>query len=212
MTAVARAAAVVLVFLAACTFERRSPDFTCTTTDDCEGGRTCIDGWCATSASPPDASIDADPDDPDASTIDGGSCPPACSRCEQATCVIECTGASGCSGAPVVCPAGMPCEVKCNGPSSCGMGVDCTAASACTIVCSKNSSCGSVLQCGEGRCDIECSGDSSCQGGIQCGGACACDTACTGASSCTGTTTCPTGGDCKTDNACSSTPAGCDAC
>jgi hypothetical protein len=192
----------LLLLLAGCGFERRSPQFTCTSPDDCSDGRVCREGFCVQNG---DAGAPGD-----GAPGDAFVCPAICTSCDQGTCVIDCNGSSAC-GQQVVCPVGMACRVSC-GASACGNGIDCSGATSCTISCNQSSSCGSALVCGSGPCAIQCDGQSSCAGHIDCSSSCKCDTACSGAGSCPFQSTCPGPAACREGNACTSAPGACHGC
>ena len=219
-------ALVLLTLLAGCTFERRTLDYACPNTSDCDDGRVCnADGWCVVSTTEPDAGGDAGPTIDSGPMIDGGPpadastpdafvCPPGCTSCVGDLCVITCAPTGSCA-TQVVCPAGVKCKVECNGDSSCGAGVDCSAAASCVIECTNTGSCAGALTCGAGRCRVECQGGDSCLGGIDCSDSCACDTFCTGVGSCTTLPVCahPEGPQgCVKSGECESTAGQCNDC
>jgi hypothetical protein len=210
------ALATVCIALAACSIDKRSSAFSCTTTSECDTGRQCVDGFCVESGSggSPDASSHKD----GSVIIDAPSeqCPPQCATCSVAeqTCNIDCT-TTNCDAAVVQCPAGYNCTITCGMTQSCRKGVDCTMATACTIACSGQQSC-SNIECGSGACDVMCIGPKSCAGTLDCNDSCACDIACSGTQACQNAqTTCGGNGACvgAQPNSCSSTidPI-CDTC
>jgi hypothetical protein len=141
-----------------CFVNRVSERFACTTTEDCETGRTCDQGYC----------IDA-------------PCPSQCSSCNVAamTCQITCNSNRGCGD--VVCPPGFECSIRCNNTDACD-DVDCTQATGCVIDCSGIASCGAI-RCGPGECEVECTGTGACPS-IDCASSCRCDVACNNAVAC----------------------------
>ncbi|HEX4452099.1 MAG TPA: hypothetical protein VH143_14570 [Kofleriaceae bacterium] len=205
--------------LAACSIDKRSSAFSCTTTSQCDTGRQCVDGFCVLSGSAgsPDAPIAR----MDGSVIHDDApeqqCPPQCATCSVAeqTCNIDCT-TTNCDSAVVQCPVGYTCTIACGMNQSCRKGIDCTMAKACSIECSGQQSC-SNIECGSGACDVMCIGPKSCTGTLDCGDSCACDIACSGNQACLDAqSTCGQMGACIGDqaNSCSSTldPTLCDTC
>lgn len=216
-------ALLVVMFAVAtsCSITKKSGDYACTTSADCNSGRECSEGFCVLHGT----SIDASQQPIDArSNIDGGgsnSCPSACTSCSGTgttkTCTIDCA-ASGTCGQKVTCPAGYICDVKCNVAGACTKGVACPATGACNVTCSANDSCTggpSGVTCGTGKCDVQCSGQSSCKD-VTCGASCACDVTCTGQNSCGFQNVSCTSNACRSGagGACSSTvnPDVCDTC
>ncbi len=211
-SAVLAACALACALLAAgCTIDRRSDGFACKGPQDCAPGRSCEAGWCVTLAGGDASTFDA-PVDLDG-TPDGPPfvCPASCTRCEGGICIIECSTDGSCSDT-VVCPAGVPCNVRCNGQLACQRGVNCTQASSCAIECTNGSACIGNLTCGKGRCDINCTGASSCTAGIDCGQSCACDVRCIGGGTCSPAASCPGGAACDTGPGCTSEGAACNKC
>lgn len=204
----AAAAATAAILLSGC-LETRTGAFRCGDGDTCEDGRTCVDGWCVLMSNPIDAPIGDD-----GSMIDAPlQCPAACTRCEGATCVIECIGGLACMD-PVVCPANFDCQVVCEGSGSCAGGIDCTAGGDCDLDCTGDGSCGGAITCSGGRCNIDCSGSNACDGGLDCSAACACDTSCSGPNACSmSAPVCRPGNPCTDGNDdCTSGPGACDNC
>lgn len=191
---------LLVIVLAGCQIDGRSQSFRCEVAEDCEDGRSCVEGWCVLGEDP----IDAPGGD------DAFECPVACTRCEGGACVIECNGNGSCPGR-MICPPGMPCRVTCGGMDSCAAGVDCSMASACEITCGNRRACGGEITCGPGECTVTCSGRDACHGAIDCAASCKCDVLCTGQNVCTGDEVCPSV-DCSAGQGCTSTVAGCDAC
>lgn len=181
----------VLLACGACGFDGRSGQFECRPGGDCDEGRTCVDGWCVTSA--PAVDVDVGP-----------------FTCDDSGCALVC-GAGECQG-DLHCPAGRPCTVECSGADSCGGMVDCDDASACRIVCSGAGSCDQQVDCGDGRCVIECSGAGACAGGVDCDEACACDLTCDGTDACAGVTACSRPQQCQEGNECVTAGGPCDQC
>lgn len=190
-----------LVVATGCSVTHRSNEFACERTADCAFGRICTDGLCV-SVLP----VDAGPRDA------GSVCPAACTSCNVDTrsCRIDCDEPGSCTQA-ITCPAGWSCEVTCSADNSCRNGLDCSDALDCKVTCSGAASCRTV-QCGTGRCDVECIGKDACRS-VDCIDACACDVRCGDAALCADLT-------CKDlrcfpdtiDNGCSSLPRLCDTC
>jgi len=211
----ALAVAALALVATGCSFERRSPDFTCVTSADCTGGRVCSQGFCVDPLAESDAgAADAAPLDDGGAPADTGPdafvCPPQCSSCALGVCVMDCTPQGSC-GTRVVCPAGMPCAVQC-GDSACGAGVDCSSATDCRIDCTQPLSCGGHLSCGDGPCRVQCSGVGACTGGIDCDNSCKCDVLCTGTGTCTPAAQCNGPNQCDTGKGCTSSPNPCHSC
>lgn len=177
----------------ACAIDRRSDDFACSSSRDCNSGRSCIDNVCVLGV------------------VDAAPCPSNCSSCDVSarTCTIDCATAN--CAARVVCPAGWACNVKCNAENSCRNGVSCANTTSCSVECLGKSSCQDVV-CGAGKCTVDCSGEQSCRN-VACGSSCACDVTCGGSSSCRGQLLC-TQPTCGTLNprGCSSVSLLCHTC
>jgi hypothetical protein len=141
-----------------CFVNRLSERFTCTTSDDCDDGRTCDEGYC----------VDA-------------PCPSQCSSCSllAGTCQINCNANRQCGD--IQCPAGFECDIRCNNSNACD-DIDCTAAESCDIDCSGVGSCGAI-RCGTGECQVECTGAGACPS-IECATSCACEVACNNLAAC----------------------------
>jgi hypothetical protein len=210
------ALATACLALAACSIDKRSSAFSCTTTSECDTGRECVDGFCVEvgSGGSPDAQV---PHGDATVTHDAPEqCPPQCATCSvaQQTCNIDCT-TTNCDSAVVQCPTGYDCTIACGMSQSCRKGIDCTTAKSCEITCSGQQSCENI-ECGDGACDLMCIGPKSCSGTLDCNDSCACDINCSGAQACQGAdTTCGQMGACvgAQPNSCSSTidPI-CDTC
>jgi hypothetical protein len=218
--------AIVVCFTVtlSCSIDKRSGEYACQSTSQCDTGRTCIDGFCVVSGS--GAQIDA----PITGGHDGGSgikpedastgdmCPSQCTTCSVAdmTCNIDCTTNDCNNNGPVQCPSGYTCTIACGAESSCN-DVDCTNALACTVTCGGRNSCQEV-DCGQGKCDVTCNGRSSCGGTIDCSDSCACDVSCgsaavTSQAPCQGNITCPAPQcDVLGGEGCMSTFPGCNTC
>jgi hypothetical protein len=93
--------ALAVVIGASCLVDRRTSEYTCSTTADCGEGRICEDGYCVIG------------DEPD-------KCPDACNAgCNlgQDECNIVCNAVTDCG--EVRCPAGFECDITCDGPGAC---------------------------------------------------------------------------------------------
>ncbi len=217
-------ALLVLVFgiTTSCSITKKSGEYACTTSADCNSGRECSEGFCVLKGTAIDASTQL-PIDAPKHNIDGGTngCPSACTSCTGSgtlkTCTIDCA-TSGTCDQKVTCPAGYICDVKCNADGACTRGVACPATGACNVTCSANNACtggNGGVTCGAGKCDVQCSGQGSCKG-VTCGSSCACDVICTGQNSCGFQNVTCTSNACRsgTGGACSSTanPSVCDSC
>lgn len=145
-----------LALALACSIDHASDEIACTTQADCDGSRSCVDGYCVVAST---------------------SCPGGCASCDTAakTCAIDSNG-----NGKVTCPDGWSCTITCSN-NAC-RDVDCEGAASCTVQCLGAGSCDAV-KCGAGRCQIACTGASSC-GDVDCRDACACEVTCTGSSSC----------------------------
>ncbi|MEZ4360079.1 MAG: hypothetical protein R3B48_07860 [Kofleriaceae bacterium] len=173
--------------VAACSIDRRSGDYACTTTPDCSAGRVCVDGDCVLG------------------TIGGGDqCPPECTRCEKDSCIVECA-LQEC--ARITCPAGWRCDFFC-GAGNCN-NIDCSN-SECSFTCIGNNACRNIM-CGTKPCALTCTSRRAC-GDIDCEDSCACNVGCVTPDSCAGTVQCPLG--CTGPNGgCSTAPAAtCNTC
>jgi hypothetical protein len=207
-----KAALVVLVavFVAlGCSVSHKSQDFACTKQTDCSGhpNTTCNNGFCIANGSidAPKPPGDAHPDTP------ANTCPAECTSCNttQKTCTIDCSQTSivDCN-AQVSCPAGYHCDILCNRDGMCRNGVSCVGGLSCQVSCSTTNTCENIV-CGDGPCDVTCSGQQSCKG-VSCNTSCACDVNCTGLGACE-SVTCPSP-LCDTGLGCTSVPAGCHSC
>lgn len=210
LVAIAIAAAAVVAAIIAgpgCGIDPRSTDYQCDQ-GACEGGRTCIDGWCVLEDDRDAASSDGGID---AVGVDAGPCPSVCTSCVANTCLIRCAGTNSCAQR-ILCPPGMACEVDCAGEGSCRNGVWCQDAIDCKIDCDGDGSCGGSMRCGDAACDVTCGGTASCAQGIDCHLSCACDTECA-PTACGGDgNDCPGPAACMALDECTSTPNGCDTC
>ncbi len=153
----------MLVWLLGCTVSRKSSDFACQSTTDCDATRTCVQGYCVLRG---DAGIT--------------QCPSTCDSCDLTTSPPTCTR-TGQDGNDFTCPAGMSCTITC-ASSACG-DIDCSDAS-CTIACMAGDACHDI-QCGVGGCVVNCTGSGACHN-VTCGvsGKGACDIRCTGIDAC----------------------------
>ncbi|HEY1547255.1 MAG TPA: hypothetical protein VGG28_05525 [Kofleriaceae bacterium] len=219
------AIAVCFTFTLSCSIDKRSGAFSCTSSDQCDTGRVCVDGFCVVSGGS-GTQIDAPQSmggsdaggvnpPPDGST--GDMCPAQCTTCSVAgkTCEIDCTNDTCNDNGPLQCPDGYSCTIACGALDSCN-DIDCTKAKACTVSCSGHGACQEV-DCGTGECDITCTGHDACGGTIDCSQSCACDVTCGSGSTatngpCQGDITCQ-GVLCSLDGTgCSSQPPGCNTC
>jgi hypothetical protein len=205
-------ALAVIALACACSVDRKSAQFACTTTEQCSDGRVCTNGFCVDTGNSSDA-LDI--------------------RCNSITmtCDFECTSVTPCDTA---CPEGYTCTYSCLQQGACDNNIDCTQAAACMIHCELANcdqihcggascaiSCGGIggscgdIHCGPGKCDVTCTNDAC--GDISCGSSCACDVLGCTSGNC-GNLSCPNhSGHCTTDGAngspCSSTAQpGCSSC
>jgi hypothetical protein len=218
-----------VLFIASCSLNHRSGEYSCTLQSDCTTPRVCEDGFCIVPAGTPidaptttqhdgpvsgiDANVPPHPDAPVQVT-----CPSQCTSCDlQAmSCRIECNASNNFCTNEVVCPPGYDCSVGCNSTKACSNGVVCTGTTSCTITCGGSQSCKNIT-CGDGPCDVTCNGPGSCHN-VNCEGSCACDVSCTGVSTGTSGQTCQ-GVTCSAitcgnlgGSGCSSQDFGCDTC
>ena len=185
---------VLLACLSAgCFVDRKTSDFTCAQSSECETGRTCVDGYCVLDSCPT------------ACTSAGGTCK------NPTTCRFSCNTQSACPDA-IDCPPGMACEVACGGNNACADDIDCGQATSCTVTCSATNTCAGRIDCGDGRCDVKCSGTGSCASRVACNDACACDVTCSGTGACDTGATCHTGTSCSSGMNCNSTSTACNTC
>jgi hypothetical protein len=205
---------LALVVAGSCSIKHASEDYECETNADCQDlgdGRVCSNGLCVVpGGNIKDAAL-GDSSRPDAPRDAALVCPPQCTSCnlDKKECVIDCNQpGANCTDA-MKCPTGFSCDIRCNTPSSCRMGIDCLTSTGCTIECSGSFACRNVA-CGPGPCAVNCSGNNSCAG-ISCGQSCACDVKCTPVVSSCFNVTC-TKPACDTGLGCSSQPATCDTC
>ncbi len=204
----------VAIVFAACSITHRTGDFACSSSSDCNSGRSCVDGYCIISGTEPDART-TNPDGRTTGPIDAPSsnnCPAACTSCDQnsKSCTIDCNAGADCSS-QVACPAGWTCDVKCDTDNACRKGVECGAATSCKVECSGRGSCEDI-DCGTNRCDVECTGTGSCRANIECGDSCGCDVRCTGAQSCADGAVDCTAVACNFNKGCSSLSLVCHSC
>jgi hypothetical protein len=192
---------------ASCSINRRSGQYECDDTADCDPGRACSEGLCVPVSTLPDAGVKKDASiPPDAAN----ACPPQCTSCADGkVCLIDCTAPGSNCGAQVVCPAGFNCDIRCNLAGSCRSGVICTSAASCTIQCTGRASCRGV-QCGPGRCNVSCPAQDSCET-VFCNQSCACDVRCPLVSNNCLNVQC-TSLQCDTGRGCSSLPFNCNTC
>ena len=166
----------LLVVAGSCSVDKKSDDFTvCDQTGDCSNGLACINGVCL----PPDIDDDAGVD-PDAPSDGGNQCPSQCTSCRMQngvrTCIVDCQVSGPTCNAPIVCPTGFDCDIRCSTQNACQKGITCSGDQNCDITCSGRQACAGV-DCGDGRCDITCTGEQSCRD-IACNESCACDVSC----------------------------------
>lgn len=168
----ALASFAVAAAAASCSINRRSGQFECADTSDCDPGRVCSEGLCvASDVVPPDGpKPPPDAARPDAPTV----CPPQCTSCTDGkVCLIDCAAAGTNCNAQITCPTGFHCDIRCTVADRCRSGINCTGATSCTLLCSGRATCRGV-QCGTGRCDVTCTGQNSCEN-VNCSMSCACD-------------------------------------
>lgn len=205
----ALASFAVAAAVASCSINRRSGQFECEDTEDCEPGRVCSEGLCVSTSVPPDATAKKDAALPDAAS----ACPPQCTQClDSKVCLINCAAPSptaNCNN-PIVCPAGFNCDIRCNVGNACRAGINCTSAASCTISCSGQGSCQGVV-CGPGRCNVNCTGQGSCTN-VNCSTSCACDVrSCSFTNGSCQAVTCPA--QCSIfSGGCTSSRTGCNDC
>ena len=126
------------------------------------------------------------------------SCPSECSGgCDESKGLCHIDRQNECQGSckPIVCPAGMDCEIRCKGTKACYQAaiqcpesfackVECDGYQACsgshlvgttgalTLTCKELQACwGMDLDCGAGKCDYPCLWD----GEATCGNSCNCN-------------------------------------
>jgi len=138
-------------------------------------------------APPPDAGtdagvvMDAGPPPVDAGSPCAQGCP---GSCRGEICVLD--GSPG----QTVCPAGLDCELACDGFGACD----------------------SRLVCGDGVCVVHCGGGNACAGGVDCGRASRCEVTCDGPNACRlGAIECGTGAcdvRCESDQSCTEVACG----
>jgi hypothetical protein len=157
LVAIAMAAALGLL-PAACSVNRLSDQFACTTDRDCHDGRSCDQGFCVEAA-----------------------CPPGCTSCDldAHTCNFACSAAGPCGH--IHCASGYDCTVRCDGADACDQ-IDCSDGHSCDIQCAAGQACGEI-DCSGHACNIACSADGACRF-IDCGDACRCDVDCKTAAAC----------------------------
>jgi hypothetical protein len=189
-----------------CSINRRSGQYECEVTADCDPGRICSDGLCVSAGGGPDAP----PADGPKQDAPPSTCPSQCTQCvEGKTCIIDCAAPGANCGAQVVCPPGFACDVRCSLQNSCRAGVVCTGATSCTVQCTGSGSCRGVT-CGAGPCKVSCPAQGSCDG-VTCGPSCACDvTGCLATGSCRNVMC--TKFACNTFPGCTSNRSGCNTC
>ena len=205
---------LALVVAGSCSIKHSSEQYECETNADCQelgDGRVCSEGLCVIpGGNIKDAAISDAPRPPDA-PADALVCPPQCTSCNlgKKECIIDCNQqGANCTDA-MKCPTGFSCNIKCNTPSSCRMGIDCLTSTGCAIECTGGFSCRNIA-CGPGPCNVTCSGNNSCSG-ISCGQSCACDVKCTPVVSSCFNVTCSKPA-CDPGLGCSSEPPTCDTC
>lgn len=163
-----RLLAIAVVLVVACTVDRRSTSLECTTSGDCNNGRTCDQGYCVGSGGPP--------------------CPKQCTSC-SGTGTVQTCNITGTGSGTIACPAGFNCNVTCPVANACGT-VQCTT-DACTVNCMAAMSCGTIECSSSCGCQVNCPagncGTNNCPTGAM-GAACvngsACSTSPRGCNSC----------------------------
>lgn len=133
---VTRALVIALALVASCFVDRRSGDFECERTSDCDGidgaPRACNNNVCV--------------------RVD---CPDDCDSCSGTTCIVNCTNATKC--ADFECPNGFACAFNCT--QDC-RNLECD--DGCVVQCSANADCGPI-DCGAGEtCACNESGNGTC--------------------------------------------------
>lgn len=119
-----------------CAVHRKTDGFECATTNDCNNGRVCMQGWCV-----------------------GTNCPAVCTGMCDATTVPPTCIVDGSGGADITCPPGFQCMVTCDNPGACG-DIRCASGEPCTISCTATSACGTISCSNACACDVTCaSGD-----------------------------------------------------
>ncbi len=160
-----------------CSINRRSGQYECEVTADCDPGRTCSEGLCVAPGGPDAPPADGPPADGPKRDAPPNTCPSQCTQCADGkVCIIDCAAPGANCGAQVVCPPGFNCDIRCSLQGSCRAGIICTDAASCTIQCTGRSSCRGVM-CGAGPCNVSCPAMSSSEN-VACGPSCACDVTC----------------------------------
>ena len=155
-----RGLVALAALLVGCGFATRSGQFECDDSGDCPDDRTCLSGWCVTSAGLPDATppIECASGEPCVVDCDDpGECAEGINCTGASSCDITCSGEDSCAG-HIECEPG-PCNVECSGDSSCGGSIDCDDACSCDITCSGPDSCQS---------DVDCPHTGQCRDGAEC--------------------------------------------
>ncbi len=176
-----------MAVVAACFIDRKTTDFECTTTDDCDGDLVCRDSYCIVDEGTDDIPTDDLPTD-DVPI----ECPPDCDECDPNgnVCLVLCSSSDRCGD--FECPEGWECQILCQGPGACG-----------------------DITCEDGPCNVQCSGANAC-GTVDCRLACSCDVTCDDLSCDDAICPIVEGRNCTADGSpetdCTSSPPDCNQC
>eukprot|EP01083_Nonionella_stella_P051348 136306_1 len=84
------------------------------------------------------------------------------------TCTLNCDGKDRCKDAKLKCRTGDPCEIRCNGESSCegNSVIDASGATDVTVSCIGTNACkgNTKINCGTASCSLSCDDSTSCEG------------------------------------------------
>lgn len=160
-------------FALGCGFDTRSGQYACQTQSDCEGGRSCEEGWCVLSQSdaspPPDADLSPDAGRPlsPCNSCMGGECR---EECTDLNCDLSCTK-NDCDCEFQCAPDTDNCNLLCADGASCD--IDCGSAEECTATCEANSvcqvDCSGVEECQQTVCEAGAQCLLDCTGTVECG-------------------------------------------